>query len=150
MLVCKEAVDLVRFAECAGGKPNLKAYKCPAGVLTIGFGHTGRDVKEGMTCTVEQAHAWLMNDLAAAANAVDQLIAVPLSANQRGALASFVFNLGQGALRGSTLRRKLNAGDYAGAAAEFGRWTKALVDGETVSLSGLVKRRAAESTLFLS
>jgi lysozyme len=150
MPICKQAVDLVRFAECVGGKPDLKAYRCPAGVWTIGFGHTGRDVKDGMTCTVAQAYAWLAADLDSAARAVDNLVTVPLSANQRGALASFVFNLGPNALRGSTLRRKLNAGDYAGAAAEFKKWVKATVDGRVVTLDGLVTRRAAEAALFLS
>lgn len=150
MLICKEAIDLVRLYECGGAVPDLKAYRCPAGVLTIGFGHTGKDVAAGMVCTVAQANAWLLEDLESAAAAVDKLITVPLSAKQRGALASFVFNLGPNALKGSTLRKKLNAGDYAGAATEFHRWTKALVNGATVSLPGLVKRRAAEATLFSS
>lgn len=150
MPICKEAVDIVCLFECSGRVPDLKAYRCPAGVWTIGWGHTGRDVQPGMTCTAAQARAWLLADLDSAAASVDALITVPLSDQQRGALASFVFNLGTHALKGSTLRKRLNAGDYAGAAAEFCRWTKAQVDGAIVELPGLVKRRAAESALFLS
>lgn len=150
MPICKEAIDLVCLYECGGPVPDLKAYRCPAGVLTIGFGHTGHDVREGLVCTTVQAHAWLLSDLEAAAVSVDKLITVPLSAHQRGALASFVFNLGPIALRESTLRKKLNAGDYAGAAAEFAKWVKATVNGATVTLPGLVKRRAAEAALFTS
>lgn len=151
MPICKQAVDLVRNAECVGGVPDLKSYRCSAGVLTIGFGHTGPDVKEGMTCSPAQAYLWLAADLDKAARAVDKLVTVPLSDNARGALASFVFNLGPNALKGSTLLRKLNAGaPPADVAAEFKKWVKATVDGRIVTLNGLVTRRAAESALFLS
>lgn len=114
------------------------------GTLTIGVGRT-RGVEIGDTCTEEQAIAWLHEDLDEAEGAVERYVRVPLNDNEFAALVSWTFNLGAGALAGSTLLRKLNAGDRAGAAAEFARWNKA---GGKV-LPGLVRRRAAEAALFL-
>ncbi len=119
------------------------AYKCPAGVWTLGYGHT-RYVRQGQQCTETQAEVWLMDDLRESEQAVDYLVKVPLTDNQRGALVSFVFNVGAGNFAASTLLRKLNAGDYAGAADEFARWNKA--SGKV--LAGLTRRRAAEAELF--
>ena len=141
--VCDEAVNLVKHFEGL----YLTAYKCPAGVWTIGYGHTA-GVKEGQTITADQADAFLQADLTAAAAQVDKLVKVPLTPQQRGALASFVFNLGSGSLQSSTLLRLLNQGDYAGAAGQFGRWVYATVNGVKTQLPGLVKRRAAEEELF--
>lgn len=141
--VCQAAIDLVKQFEGL----YLKAYLCPAGVPTIGWGHT-RGVKMGQSITLAQAEAFLAGDLAGAAADIDRLAPVALTANQRGALASFQFNTG--AFGGSTMRTKLLAGDYAGAAAEFDKWVKATVNGQKVTLNGLVKRRAAEKALFLS
>lgn len=121
----------------------LTAYLCPAKVWTIGVGHTGLDVKPGLTITRAQADQLLFNDLRRFESAVNRLCPVTTQ-NQFDALVSFAFNLGEGALEGSTLRKKHNAGDYAGARAEFGRWNKA---GGRV-LPGLVKRRAAEAELY--
>lgn len=115
------------------------------GTLTIGHGHTGPDVYIGLACTVEQAERWLREDIAEAEAVVALLVKVPLNDNEFAALVSFTFNLGGAAFRGSTLLRKLNAEDRAGAAAEFARWNKA---GGKV-LPGLVRRRAAEAALFL-
>ena len=126
----------------------LKAYECPAGKLTIYYGHTGHDVYEGMTGTEKQANARLAEDLADAENDVDDMVTVPLADHEKAALISFVFNLGGHALEQSTLLRKLNAGDKIGAASEFLRWDKATVRGVKVSLRGLTLRRRAESTLF--
>lgn len=142
--VCPAAVDLVKHFEGM----RLKAYLCPAEVPTLGFGATGPDIHLGMTWTKEQAEARLAADLAEAAEDVDRYVKVPLSDNERGALSSFTFNLGAGALASSTLLRLLNSGDRAGAAAQFGRWTKAKVNGVSVDLPGLVSRRAAEAALF--
>lgn len=139
--VCSHAIDLVKYYEGL----RTQAYRCPAGVWTIGYGHT-RGVTAGMACTERQAAAWLAEDLAQAAAAVDRCVTVPLGPEERGALASFQFNTG--ALAGSTLLRLLNAGDRAGAAAQFGRWTKARVNGILTDLPGLKKRRAAEAALF--
>ncbi len=141
--VCEEAVNLVKHFEGL----YLNAYLCPAGVPTIGYGHTA-GVKMGQTITAADADAFLQADLTAAAAQVDKLVKVALNPQQRGALASFVFNLGAGSLQSSTLLVLLNKGDYAGAAGQFGRWVYATVNGVKTQLPGLVKRRAAEADLF--
>lgn len=123
----------------------LEAYLCPAGVPTIGYGHTV-GVKMGDRITLAQAEQMLIDDLAIYEVGVQSLVKVPLKQGQFDALVSFAFNLGLGALRGSTLMRMLNQGDYAGAADQFLRWNKA---GGKV-LNGLVKRREAERALFIS
>lgn len=127
----------------------LTAYICPAGVLTIGVGHTGRDVKRGMTITQAQSDALLVADLAKFEAAVARLVKVPVTQNQFDALVSFAFNLGAAALGGSTLLKLLNGGRYAEASAQFSKWDKATVSGKKVALPGLTKRRAAEAALFL-
>ena len=84
---------------------------CPAGVLTIGWGHTGPDVYAGMTITQAQAETYLTNDLQKFVNCVGSYLKVSLNPNQVGALVSFTFNLGCGAFQSSTLLRRLNAGE---------------------------------------
>ena len=121
-----------------------RAYLCPAGVWTIGYGHT-KGVKEGDTCTSAQADEWLQDDLSASEEAIGRLVQVPLTQGQFDALVSFVFNLGSGNLDTSTLLRKLNARDYPGAADQFPRWNKAKGKVER----GLTRRRQAERLLFL-
>lgn len=123
----------------------LKAYKCPAGVWTIGYGRT-TNVKDGDTCTQAQADEWFDEEYARFRDNVKKLVKVGLTANQLGALTSFAYNCGIGALQTSTLLKKLNKGDLYGAADEFLRWNKA---GGKV-LAGLTKRRQAERNLFLS
>ena len=123
----------------------LKAYLCSAKVWTIGYGHT-KGVKQGDTCTQAEADAFLVEDVKWVLTAVERCVQVPLTPGQRAAINSFVFNCGATALRTSTLLRKLNAGDYKGAADEFPRWNKA---GGAV-IKGLVRRRAAERKVFLS
>ena len=134
-------LDIVKEAEGL----RLSAYLCPAGIPTIGYGHT-KGVKLGDTCTREQAEGWLENDFFMAKQDVKAVVRVPLRENQLDALASFVFNLGVRKLIQSTLLKKLNAGDYSGAAAEFDKWVFA----GKVKLNGLVKRRASERQLFES
>ncbi len=124
----------------------LEAYRCPAGIPTIGYGATGPDIRMGMVWTQEQADARLVEDLARFADGVERLVEVDLSDNQFAAIVSFAFNVGLGALRDSTLLRKLNAGDYLGAADQLPRWNK----GGGRVLPGLTRRRAAERDLFLS
>ena len=141
--VCQEAIDLVKYFEGL----YLNAYKCPAGVPTIGYGHT-EGVSMGQTITAAEAEQFLAADLTDAAASVDTCVKVALNPQQRGALASFVFNLGAGSLQQSTLLKLLNAGDFDGAAGEFGKWVKATVNGVKTSLPGLVARRAAEASLF--
>lgn len=86
----------------------LKSYLCPAGVLTIGYGHTGKDVYEGMVISWKKAEEFLVEELKTAYSFVDSYINVHLDENQRAALASFTLNLGQKRLSESTLRRRLN------------------------------------------
>lgn len=121
----------------------LKAYKCPAGIWTIGYGHTGPDVLPGLVITEARADELLAADLARFEAGVADLAKVA-NDNQFAALVSFAFNLGLEALRTSTLLRKHMAGDYEGAAAEFARWNKA----NHVVLSGLTRRRAMEADLY--
>lgn len=125
------------------------AYLCPAGVPSIGYGHT-RGVHMGMTCTKEQADAWLEEDLADAEEAINTLVKVPLTQGQYDALVSFVFNFGARKFGASTLLVLLNTRHYAEAAKQFRLWCHGMVDGEMQVLPGLVKRRAAENDLFLN
>lgn len=127
----------------------LKAYADPVGILTIGWGHTS-GVKRGDTCTKEEAEKFLHHDLKVAEAGLDALVTVPLTSNQRSALISFIFNLGVSKFKwykgkAPTLRLKLNAGDYTGAANEFPKW----VYGGGARLRGLIRRRAKERELFL-
>ena len=127
----------------------LEAYPDPGTggePWTIGFGSTGPDIGPGTVWTQEEADARFVDDLTKFGDGVDRLVRVPLTDNQFAALVSFAYNVGLGALAGSTLLRKLNAGDYQGAADQLPRWNKAA--GRV--LPGLVRRRAAERELFLS
>lgn len=128
-------------------------YKDPAGHLTIGYGHK-LVPPEAFPPTITEAEAEriLIADIARTEKAVLPLIKVPVNANEKAALLSFAFNLGAGALKGSTLLAMLNAGNRAGAAAEFARWNKArnVKTGALEVLPGLVTRRAAEQALFLT
>jgi GH24 family phage-related lysozyme (muramidase) len=123
----------------------LKAYSDVVGVWTIGYGHT-KGVKQGDSCTQAQAEAWLREDIQDCVKAINRGLKVKVSQGQFDALVDFAFNLGFGALEKSTLWKKLNAGDFQGAAAEFPKWNKA--GGKVVS--GLTKRRLAEQKLFCS
>jgi lysozyme len=123
----------------------LTAYKDCVGVLTIGYGHTGPELHPQLTISEEQADQLLQSDIAKAAAAVNQLVAVGLTQNQFDALVDFVFNLGPARLAKSTLLRELNAGRPAAAADQFSVWVHA---GDCV-LPGLVARRKAERELFL-
>jgi lysozyme len=122
----------------------LKAYQDSVGVWTIGYGHTGTDVKAGLTITEDQASVLLAADVAWAVTCVNKSVTSAINQNQFDAMVDFVFNLGCAAFGGSTLLKMVNAGDFAGAAGQFGRWNKA---GGKV-LAGLTKRRTAEAALF--
>lgn len=123
----------------------LKTYKDCAGVPTIGYGHTGPDVTDGKKITVDEAEFLLQTDATHACDSVLQLTGGTVSQGQLDALTDFVFNLGSARLKGSSLLRYHRAGNYTAAAAEFGRWVFA---GGRVE-AGLIKRRAAETHLYL-
>src|ERR1700760_2018795 len=124
-------------------------YRDPTGVWTIGYGST-RDAAGNPVCATtpcipqDVARSLVERDLGAAFAEVARDVHTPLTASQTAALADFVYNLGAGNFRASTLLRKLNAGDYAGAAAEFDKWDHA--GGR--ELAGLLRRRQAETQLF--
>ena len=128
----------------------LTAYQDSVGVWTIGYGWTqpvdGKPIRAGMTIKQETAERLLKTGLVSYEIDVSRLVKVSLTQGQFDALVSFTYNLGARSLSTSTLLRKLNAGDYAGAADEFLRWNKA---GGKV-LNGLTRRREAERALFLS
>lgn len=125
------------------------AYLCPAKVWTIGFGTTvypdGKRVKSGDYCTPEQAKAYKAHDLKKFEDTVSSTVKVGLTQNQFDALVSLAYNIGSNAFAGSTLVKKLNAGDYKAASDQFSVWNK----GGGKVLQGLVNRRAKEKVLFL-
>ncbi|CAM7885783.1 lysozyme [Enterobacter hormaechei] len=128
----------------------LTAYQDSVGIWTIGYGWTqpvdGKPIRAGMTIKQETAERLLKTGLVSYESDVSRLVKVGLTQGQFDALVSFTYNLGARSLSTSTLLRKINAGDYAGAADEFLRWNKA---GGKV-LNGLTRRREAERALFLS
>ncbi len=142
MQISKKGLDLIRKYEGL----QLAAYVCPGGKLTIGYGHTGPDVKAGKTIDVERANELLINDVQRFESAVNELVMVPMTQGMLDALISFSFNLGVGSLKSSTLLKKLNADDREAAANEFLRWNKA--NGKV--LAGLTARRESERELFLA
>jgi lysozyme len=139
------------FEQC-----RLNAYPDPGSSdgrpWTIGWGHTGPEVYRGLVWTQDQADAAFVADLARFERGVMDLVKVPLTQGQFDALVCFAYNVGLDidadtqaeGLGDSTLLRKVNAGDFAGAAAEFGKWNKN--DGQV--MRGLTRRRAAERALF--
>ena len=122
----------------------LKAYLDPVGIWTIGWGHTGR-VHSGETITRERAEELLMLDIEKAEACIERSVSVSLTQGMFDSLVSFIFNLGCGAFRQSTLLRHLNNGDYEKAAHQFPRWVHA----KGRRLPGLVRRREDERQLFL-
>lgn len=141
----KEAIKLVTEFEGFNSKP----YKCPAGVWTIGIGFTRWQGKTVTALTKPitrvQAEYALERQLVGFQAELDSVVTAPLSSNQNDALLSLIFNIGATAFRKSTLLKKLNMLDYAGAANEFLRWNKAAGK----ELAGLTRRRKAERDLFL-
>lgn len=133
----------------------LEAYLCPAGVWTIGYGHTGKVHKDGTVhhgrkITAAEAEQLLLEDLAKFRAGLEKrilpLVWAKMNENMIGALTSFCFNLGLGNFEGSTLRARVNAKRWLDCLPEFAKWTRA--DGQV--LRGLVRRRAAEAALFCS
>lgn len=122
----------------------LDSYRCSAGVWTIGYGHTGPDVKEGQRITKLEADRLLRQDLERFENTVNNTVTVELNQNRFDALVSFTYNVGEEAFKRSTLVGKLNNGEIAEASEEFLKWNKA----KGRELVGLTRRREAEQELF--
>ncbi|HVY13308.1 MAG TPA: lysozyme [Alphaproteobacteria bacterium] len=122
---------------------SLKAYRSPAGDLTIGYGHTN-EVEEGETITAEQAEQLLQDDLQNFEAGVERLVTVALNDNQFAALVSFAFNIGLGAFARSTLLSLLNRGWYEQVPAQILRWSRAAGK----RLAGLARRRRDEAALW--
>ena len=141
MKISQEGLSLIKKFEGL----RLKAYKCSANVLTIGYGHTG-GVLETDVITQDDADKLLEEDIAKFEKYVNDNVIVELNQSQFDALVAWTFNLGVGNLRQSTMLRKLNEGDYQSVPSEMNRWNKA--GGKT--LDGLIRRRKAEGLLFES
>lgn len=145
MKTSQVGIDLISSFE----DTKLQAYDDSVGVWTIGIGTTvypnGEKVKKGDTCTLDQAKSYFSHDLKRFENTVNELVKVAISQNQFDALVSLTYNIGQTAFSKSTLLKKLNAKDYAGAADQFLVWIR----GGGKVLKGLERRRAAERALFL-
>jgi lysozyme len=123
---------------------HLEAYRDCAGIWTIGYGHTGPGISPGQSISEEEAETLLRADLAEAVACVNHAVQVVISQNQFDAMVDFCFNAGRGNFVQSTLLRKVNSGDFRGAAAQFALWVHA--GGEVVS--GLLRRRNTEAALF--
>ena len=141
MKCSQEGLALIKkFEGC-----RLKAYRCSANVLTIGYGHTG-GVLETDVITQDVADKLLEQDIEKFEKYVNVNVVVELNQSQFDALVAWTFNLGVGNLRESTMLKKLNSEDYASVPSKMKRWNKA--GGKT--LDGLIRRRKAESLLFES
>lgn len=120
-----------------------KSYADPIGLVTVCTGHQADGIEHGRTYTAEECERLLVSDLLAHNAAIDRCVHVPLAPYQRAAFVSFAFNVGGVKFCSSTLVRKLNVRDYAGACAELSRWTRAAGK----ELPGLVARRKSERLL---
>jgi lysozyme len=139
IIISTEGLSLIKLFE--GCK--LEAYKCAAGVWTIGYGST-KGVKEGDTITQEEAEQLLLEDVAVYEKEVNKAVNVSLDQHQYDALVSWTFNLGGANLNSSTLLKRVNAQDWEDVPHQIKRWNKA--NGKV--LEGLVRRREAEALLF--
>jgi lysozyme len=139
MKISENGLELIKHFEGC----ELEAYKCAAGVWTIGYGHIKTAV-EGKVITQEEADNLLVEEIIEYEDYVRAAVEVPLKQYQFDALVSWTFNLGNGNLNASTMLKVLNAGDYEGVPAQMARWNKA---GGKV-LEGLIRRREAEGLLF--
>lgn len=126
----------------------LTAYPDTGGILTIGYGHTGLDVKKGMIITKERAEALFEHDVEVATIAIKHFVKVPLTSNQLAVLIDFTFNLGTGALLKSSLLKILNQGQYDKVPAQLKRYVFGKTNGVMKVIPGLVNRRNAEIALW--
>ena len=132
---------------------SAKAYIDTSGLPVIGYGQSrvrGKRVKMGQWISKSEADAELVKELYLIQRTVQSHVRVRLTPNQLGALTSLAYNAGMRVVTSSTLARKLNAGNYSGAANEFVRWNKANKGGKLVPFAGLTRRRQAERALFLT
>ena len=126
----------------------MSAHYAPSEQWTVGYGHTST-ARHGMNVTEGDAERLLREDVRPIESLIAETVRAPLNQNEHDALTSLIFNIGEENWRRSSVLRKLNAGDKLAAAQGFEMWTKARVNGELVTLDGLVRRRAAEKSLFL-
>lgn len=149
MMINARGVALIRHYESL----SLRAYLCPAGVPTIGWGTTKgvtqEDVERGRTITPAQAQTMFEDDLVLCMLKVSALCKTPTNSNELAALVSCAYNIGVDGLAGSSLLRAHNRGDHTAAAKAFGLWDKARIQGRLTVLAGLTARRAAEAALYL-
>jgi len=139
MQISQEGLALIKkFEGC-----ELEAYKCPAGVWTIGYGHT-KDVKEGDKINKDEANYLLQEEMIEFESYIDDMVEVELNQSQYDALCAWVYNLGPSNLGSSELLKVLNEGKYEEVPQQIKRWNKA--NGEV--LTGLIRRREAEALLF--
>ena len=156
MAVGAKAEELIKRFEADDINKYLKAYIDPVGIATIGYGSiynydAKRKVQLGDSITVDKAIEWLRRETTKIAPQIKALVKVPINQNQLDSLTSFVYNVGIGAFRNSTLLRLLNSGaPKSEVAAQFDRWNKGTVNGQKVILPGLVRRRSEEKALFLA
>ena len=139
MKISQEGLALIKKFEGL----ELEAYKCAAGVWTIGYGHT-KGVEEGQTITKERAEELLIEELAEYENHVLSAVNNQLDQCMFDAMVSWTYNLGPSNLRSSTLLKVLNNADYDAVPEQIKRWNKA--NGKI--LEGLIRRREAEALLF--
>lgn len=125
-------------------------YTDSAGLATIGYGHKLTAFENYTTISDADASLLLAQDVADAENGVNNLVNVALSQNQFDALVSFVYNVGVGAFKRSTMRKLINAGNYQGAIGQFGLWSKATINGQKITIAGIYSRRQREAQLFAS
>ena len=144
MNASEDCINLIVYYEGC----RLVAYPDPGSIdgtpWTIGYGHTGKEVKEGLVWTKSQAVSALARDIKSFELGVLMLTGSRIKQYQLDALVSFAFNVGLNALSKSTLLKKVLDGDFSGAAREFQRWNKN--DGKEIL--GLTRRRASERALF--
>ena len=144
MKISSKGLELIKKFE--GLK--LESYKCPAGVDTIGYGHTGQGAEPGSVITEEEAENFLIQDVLHSEMTVSSCVKIRLNQSEYDSLVSFTYNVGSSAFTNSTLLRLLNLNtDRVVVAAEFERWVKA---GSDEPVPGLVRRRKAEKELFLT
>lgn len=143
--VSRAAIELIQRFEGY----RSKAAQLPDGRWTIGYGHT-LTAREGAQVTPDDAEALLIYDLIAVAHAVNENSYTPLTQNQFDALCAFAFNIGVESFRRSAVLRRVNEGQLLQAACAMELWRKADFEGERIVIDALVRRRAAEKTLFLT